>query len=41
MGRYVTTTYRPHKLHVCLLGGSKVVMQNLRNDCHINRGSFK
>ena len=21
MGRYVTTTYRPHKLHVCVLGG--------------------
>ena len=21
MGRYVTTTYRLHKLHVCALGG--------------------
>ena len=21
MGRYVTTTYRPHKLHVCVIGG--------------------
>ena len=21
MGRYVTTTYRAHKLHVCVLGG--------------------